>query len=147
MITVGQLLKSKSKDVWSIAPDDSVFDALKLMSEKGVGALPVVESGELVGIVSERDYARKIVLKGKSSRNTPVEAIMTKDVVTIDPTQKLNACMTMMTEKRIRHLPVCVGGEMVGIISIGDVLKEIIAEQGTFIQDLQNYIEGKGYGQ
>ncbi|MBN1993848.1 MAG: CBS domain-containing protein [Anaerolineae bacterium] len=148
MVTVKQLLKSKdSTEVWSAAPETSVFDALRLMSEKNVGALPVVEGTKLVGVISERDYARKVVLMGKSSLNTPVSEIMTPRVYCVHPAQKMAECMQLMTEKRVRHLPVLDDEQLVGIISIGDVLKEIISEQETYIKDLENYIDGRGYGQ
>ncbi|MBN1219408.1 MAG: CBS domain-containing protein [Anaerolineae bacterium] len=148
MVTVKQLLKSKgSSEVWSVTPDTSVYDALNLMNEKNVGALPVVEDGRLVGVISERDYARKVVLLGKSSLKTPVSKIMTPRVFFVEPHQKMTDCMEMMTQKRVRHLPVLDGGQLIGIISIGDVLKEIISAQETYIHDLENYIEGRGYGQ
>ena len=148
MISVKQLLKSKgSSEVWSVAPDASVYDALNLMSEKNVGALPVVEGEKLVGVISERDYARKVVLKKKSSLNTPVSEIMTPRVFSVQLGQKMTEAMTIMSEKRVRHIPVMDGDQLVGIISIGDVLKEIISAQETYIKDLENYIDGRGYGQ
>jgi CBS domain-containing protein len=148
MITVKQLLKSKgSSEVWSVAPDASVYDALNLMSEKNVGALPVVEGGKLVGVISERDYARKVVLKKKSSLNTPVSEIMTPRVFSVQLGQKMAEAMALMSEKRVRHIPVMDDDQLVGIISIGDVLKEIVAAQETYIKDLENYIDGRGYGQ
>lgn len=147
MITVKQVLQAKGyPETWTIAPDATVFDALKLLSEKGVGALPVVEGGKLVGILSERDYARKVILQGKSSLNTPVREIMTEKVISVDPEESMQACMELMTNMRVRHLPVLADGALIGVISIGDVLKEIITEQELFIRDLQNYIEGRGYG-
>ena len=148
MITVKQLLKSKgSSEVWSVAPDASVYDALNLMSEKNVGALPVVEGEKLVGVISERDYARKVILKEKSSLNTPVSDIMTPRVFSVQLGEKMTEAMALMSEKRVRHIPVMDGEQLVGIISIGDVLKEIIAAQETYIKDLENYIDGRGYGQ
>lgn len=147
MITVKQVLQGKGyPETWTISPDATVFEALKLLSEKRVGALPVVEAGKLVGILSERDYARKVILKGKSSLNTPVREIMTEEVITVEPEQSMQACMELMTNMRVRHLPVLDNTKLLGIISIGDVLKEIITEQELFIRDLQNYIEGRGYG-
>jgi CBS domain-containing protein len=147
MVTVKQLLKEKS-DVWTIGPEQTVYDALKMMSDKNIGALPVLEGGRLIGVISERDYARKVILKEKSSLKTPVKEIMTEKVVTIQPEQTVSECMQLMTDKRVRHLPVLdEQGRLVGLISIGDVVKEIIGEQKTFIQDLMNYIEGRGYGQ
>jgi CBS domain-containing protein len=148
MITVKQLLKSKgSSEVWSVAPDASVYDALNLMSEKNVGALPVVEGGKLVGVISERDYARKVVLKKKSSLHPPVSEIMTPRVFSVQLGQKMAEAMALMSEKRVRHIPVMDDDQLVGIISIGDVLKEIVAAQETYIKDLENYIDGRGYGQ
>lgn len=148
MITVKQLLKTKgSSEIWSIAPDALVYDALNLMSEKNVGALPVVEGEKLVGVISERDYARKVVLKKKSSLNTPVSEIMTPRVFSVQLGEKMTEAMALMSEKRVRHIPVMDGDQLVGIISIGDVLKEIISAQETYIKDLENYIDGRGYGQ
>jgi CBS domain-containing protein len=148
MITVQQVLKDKGySDVWTVSPAASVYDALKLMSDKNVGALPVIEAGKLVGIISERDYARKVILKGKSSLNTPVSEIMTQEVISVQPKQSMEECMSLMTQKRVRHLPVLADDQLMGIISIGDVLKEIISDQKAFIQSLQDYIEGRGYGQ
>lgn len=147
MITVKQVLQDKGyPETWTITPDDTVFDALKTLNEKAVGALPVVEEDKLIGIISERDYARKVILKGKSSLNTPVREIMTENVICVEPEQSMQQCMELMTVKRVRHLPVLEDGKLLGIISIGDVLKEIITEQESFIRDLQNYIEGRGYG-
>ena len=148
MITVKQLLKSKgSSEVWSVTPDASVYDALKLMSEKNVGALPVVEGGKLVGVISERDYARKVVLQGKSSLQTPVSEIMTPRVFSVQIGQKMTEAMAIMSEKRVRHIPIMDEDQLVGIISIGDVLKEIVSAQEMYIKDLENYIDGRGYGQ
>ena len=147
MITVKQVLRDKNyHEVWSISPEATVLDALKLMSEKEVGALPVLENGKLAGIISERDYARKVILRGKSSLSTPVSEIMTPRVIFVQPEQSMRECMDLMTDHRVRHLPVLEGERLTGIISIGDVLKEIISEQETFIDDLSNYIEGRGYG-
>ncbi len=148
MITVNQVLKTKGySDVWSITPDTPVYEALKMMSDKDVGALPVVKAGKLVGIISERDYARKVILKGKSSLNTPVSEIMTEEVISVDPEQSMEECMVLMTDKHVRHLPILVDDRLMGIISIGDVVKEIISDQKSFILSLQNYIAGTGYGQ
>ena len=146
MITVKQVLQDKGyPETWTITPEATVFDALKLLSEKRVGALPVIEGENLVGILSERDYARKVILQGKSSLNTPVREIMTEKVISVDPEESMQACMELMTNMRVRHLPVLADSKLIGIISIGDVLKEIITEQELFIRDLQNYIEGRGY--
>ena len=146
MITVKQVLQDKGyPETWAISPDATVYDALKLLSEKRVGALPVLEAEKLVGILSERDYARKVILKGKSSLNTPVREIMTEKVIAVHPEESIQECMEMMTNKRVRHLPVLADDKLIGIISIGDILKEIISEQEIFIRDLQDYIEGRGY--
>jgi len=141
-ITVRQLLLEKGPTVWTVDPDASVFDALQLMADKNVGALPVVAGGQLVGIFSERDYARKVILHGQASRETPVRAIMTSNVVTVSPDQDLSDCMRIMTDKRIRHLPVIEGGRQVGVLSIGDVMKAVLAEQEFLIGQLSSYIGG-----
>ncbi|MBI1965133.1 MAG: CBS domain-containing protein [Betaproteobacteria bacterium] len=140
MKTVRQLLQGKGKDIHSIGPDARVFDALKLMAEKEVGALVVLENGKLAGIISERDYARKVILLGKSSHDIPVREIMTGKVVTVQPGQTVEECMAIMTNKRIRHLPVTEGERLVGLLSIGDLVKEVIAEQEQTIQQLESYI-------
>ena len=142
MKSVRQLLQSKGYDVWSVSPGTSVLDALKLMAEKNIGALLVLESGRLVGIFSERDYARKVILKGKASHSTRVREIMSRKVVYVRPEQGMEDCMGLMTQKRIRHLPVMEGGELVGMISIGDVVKSIISEQEFTIRQLEQYISG-----
>lgn len=143
MKTVSDLLRVKGNQVWSIGPDATVYDALTLMAEKDVGALLVLDNvGQLVGILSERDYARKIVLKGKTSRETPVRAIMTGKVLWVRPDQTIEEIMALMTNKRIRHLPVLEEGRLVGVISIGDVVKAIISEQEFMIEQLANYITG-----
>jgi CBS domain-containing protein len=146
MKTVRDILKIKGYDVWSVDADSTVYDALVLMADKNVGALVVLEERKLAGIFSERDYARKVILKGKSSLNTPVKEIMTSAVYCVRPDQMIEDCMVLMTDKRIRHLPVLEDEQLVGIVSIGDVVKEIIAEQGITIQQLENYIVGSGYG-
>ncbi|EKT4482063.1 CBS domain-containing protein [Pseudomonas putida] len=145
MKTVEQILKTKSQHqtVYTIGPDDSVLDALKVLAEKNVGALPVVEGDQVVGIVSERDYARKLVLKGRSSAATPVREIMSEPVVTVTPGQKLDFCMNLMTERHLRHLPVVDNGKLLGLLSIGDLVKETITEQASLIQQLQQYIRGE----
>lgn len=143
MKTVSQLLQGKGNQVWSIGPDMLVIDALKLMAEKEVGALVVLEGKQVAGIVSERDYARKVALRGKSSLTTPVREIMTEKVVYIRPDQTVNDCMALMTNKRIRHLPVVEGDNLVGVISIGDVVKAVISEQEFIISQLENYITGR----
>lgn len=140
MKTISQLLQAKGREIHSIAPDTRVFDALKLMADKNVGALVVIESGRLAGIFSERDYARKVILLGKSSHDIPVREIMTGKVITVHPGQTVEECMALMTEKRIRHLPVTEGERLVGVLSIGDLVKEVIAEQEQTIKQLESYI-------
>jgi len=140
MKSVRQLLQAKGRDIHSIAPDARVFEALKLMAEKNVGALVVTESGKLAGIISERDYARKVRLHGKWSHDVPVREIMTEDVVTVDPSRTVEECMAIVTKERVRHLPVCDGDRLVGVISIGDLVKEVIAEQQETIKQLESYI-------
>jgi CBS domain-containing protein len=142
MLTVAQLLRVKGNAVWSIAPDATVYDALKLMAEKDVGALLVLEGQRLVGIISERDYARKVILKGRFSRDTLVREIMTGEVVGVRPEQSIEECMTLMTNRHIRHLPVIADEGLVGVISIGDVVKAIISDQASTIKDLEQYITG-----
>ena len=140
MTTVAMLLEKKNAGVLSVTPDSSVYDALKLMAEKGVGAVVVLDGERLAGILSERDYARKVVLLGKTSKDTPVRDIMTSKVVCIRPTNTVDECMALMTDKRIRHLPVLAEKHVVGVISIGDVVKETIAEQRFIIAQLEHYI-------
>ena len=143
MKTVVQLLRGKGHEVLSVSPETSVFEALEVMAEKNVGALLVVEGGRLAGIFSERDYARKVILKGKASREVPVREIMTSHVLYVRPDQTIEDCMALMTDKRVRHLPVLDGERLVGVISIGDVVKAIITEQKFIIEQLQNYITGR----
>ena len=140
MKTVAQLLRTKGQGVLSISPAIPVFEALQVMAEKNVGALLVLEGERLVGVFSERDYARKVILKGKSSKEIPVREIMSSHVVYIRPEQTIEDCMALMTDKRVRHLPVLDQERLVGVISIGDVVKAIIAEQEFLIEQLQNYI-------
>jgi len=140
MATVNQMLISKGNEVYTIAPDATVLDALRLMAEKDVGALIIMDGDTLTGIFSERDYARKIALQGKSSRTTPVWAVMTDEVVCVSPDLAADKCMAIMTDKRIRHLPVLDDGRVVGIISIGDVVKSIMADQQVLIRHLEDYI-------
>ncbi|MGH7404263.1 MAG: CBS domain-containing protein [Candidatus Methylomirabilales bacterium] len=142
MKTVRRVLEVKGRQAWSIQPDASVYDALTLMADKGVGALLVLDRGKLVGIISERDYARKVILKGKSSLETPVRDIMTPKVICVRPEQTIEECMALMTDKHIRHLPVVVGDEVVGVISIGDLVKAVIAEKDFMIKQLEDYITG-----
>jgi CBS domain-containing protein len=139
---VKDLLSRKGYDVWSVGPDTPVFDAIGLMAEKEVGALVVLEGDRLVGLISERDYARKLVLWGRSSRETPVRDVMTSRVFGVRPEQTIEECMALMTDKRIRHLPVMDDGELIGVVSIGDLVKAIIADQQFIIEQLENYISG-----
>jgi CBS domain-containing protein len=140
--TVKQILDTKGYAVWTIHPQESVFAAIQRMAEKEVGALVVLEGDALVGIVSERDYARKVILKGRLSHETAVQDIMTTQVICAGMDQSIEECMTIMTEKRIRHLPVLDGEQLVGMISIGDLVKTIIAEQQFMIEQLEHYISG-----
>ena len=142
MQTVRDILKAKGTDVWRVEPDATVFDALKRMAEKEVGALVVMQGEQVVGLISERDYARKIILHGRASPTTLVKEIMTTPVVYIHRDQAIEECMSLMTEKRIRHLPVLEGGKLVGIISIGDIVKSIIADQQFIIEQLVRYVSG-----
>ncbi len=142
MKTVRRLLQSKGFTIWSVAPTDSVYDAIALMAEKDVGAVVVVENGKLVGIISERDYAQKVVLKGKSSKDTPVSEIMTTKVLYVRPDQTVDDCMALMTERHLRHLPVVDGEELIGIVSIRDVVKDVISHREFLIEQLENYITG-----
>ncbi len=142
MKLVQHLLDSKGRDVLSIAPSSSVLDAIKLMAEKGIGALVVMDGDSLVGIVTERDYARKVILKGRSSIETPVRDIMSADVLTTTADQTVDSCMNMMTQKHIRHLPVVEGEQLAGLVSIGDLVKAVIADQREEIEQLEHYISG-----
>lgn len=142
MITVGHILQQKGHDIWHTSPDALVIDALKLMAEKEVGSLLVLQEGKLVGIISERDYARKVILKGKSSLDTPVSQIMTEKVICVRPENTIEECMALITEKHIRHLPVLVDDRVIGVVSIGDVVKAEIAEKDFLIKQLENYITG-----
>ena len=145
MKTAAQLLKLKvmqNQQVHSIAPDQMVYEALKMMAEKNVGALPVIEDGQVVGVISERDYARKVVLQGRSSVGTPVRAIMSAPVVTADSQQSIDRCMMVMTNSHLRHLPVVEGDQLIGLLSIGDLVKEAIVEQADLIRQLEHYIRG-----
>jgi len=142
MIAVRDILQRKGNQVWSVAPDSTVYDALMLMAEQNVGALLVLDGEKIVGIFSERDYARKIILKGKASKETSVEEIMTSEVTTVHPAQFVEECMALMTDKRIRHLPVLEGEKLAGLISIGDVVKAIISDREFIIKQLESYITG-----
>lgn len=142
MTIVRNLLESKGGHVWSIDPEATVFDAITLMAEKGIGALVVMSGDQVVGMLSERDYARKVLLKGRASRTTPVRDIMSQEVVFAAPDQNVEQCMNIMTDKRIRHLPVLDDGKVVGLVSIGDLVKAIITEQQETIEHLESYIRG-----
>ena len=135
----GILALKKTAAVWSIGPNATVIDAIRLMDEKNVGALPVVDNGKLVGIVSERDYTRKVFLKGRSSDQTPVREIMTGELVTVSPRDGVTECMRIITEKRVRHLPVLEGADLVGILSIGDLLNWLVSAQKATIDNLERY--------
>ena len=140
MTFVTEVLKTKGSDVWTIAADASVYEALLEMADKNVGALMVVEGGQLLGVFSERDYARKVILHGKASKDTLVSEIMSPEVISVSPEQTIGACMELMTHRRVRHLPVLEEGRLIGVISMGDVVKAIISEQEFAIQQLQQYI-------
>lgn len=142
MVTIKQLLNTKGQDVWSVSPDASVYEAMEIMADKGVGALVVLENDKLSGIITERDYARKVVLKERVSKQTRVEEIMTKEVLYAQPGHTVEQCLAIMTEKRTRHLPVLDGDKLVGIVSIGDLVKAVIAEQQHVIEQLEHYISG-----
>ena len=142
MTTVQQLLDEKGHDVWSVGPDESVFDAIQKMATKDAGSLVVMEDGKPIGIFTERHYARDVVLKGKSSPTTPVRDIMATHVVCVWPGQTVEECMAVMTENRIRHLPVLEDGRLVGLVSIGDLVKNIIAQQKFTIEQLEHFITG-----
>jgi predicted transcriptional regulator len=133
------LAHKKASTVWSIGPNAMVFDAIQLMDEKNVGALPVVDNKTLVGVVSERDYTRKIIVKGRSSKDTPVSDIMTKELLTVNPRDSVADCMRIMTEKRVRHLPVLEGTKLVGILSIGDVVNWLMSAQKAALDNLERY--------
>jgi len=147
MLRVKHLLANKGRDVWSIAPANSVYQSIEMMALNEVGALVVLdETNRLIGIISERDYARKVILQGKSSKNTSVAEIMTNDVITIDEEMKVSDCMEVMTNRRVRHLPVLNGTELVGMISLGDLVKSIISEQDFKIEQLERYVRGEEAG-
>ena len=143
MTTVRQLLDQKGRNIWSIHPDATVFDAVAKMAEKDIGSLVVMEGDEIVGIITERHYARNVVLKGKTSPETPVRDIMERQVVIVQPEQSVDQCMAVMTEQRVRHLPVFEGKKPIGILSIGDLVKSIIGDQKFIIIQLEQYIHGE----
>ncbi len=144
-ITVKQVLRSKGHDFWYVDPEVTAYDALEIMAAKNVGALLVIDHGQLVGVFSERDYARKVILKGKSSKNTSVRELMTSPPICIEPEKSIRECMVVMTRNHIRHVPVVDKGLLIGLVSIGDVVNAIISEQEAAIQDLENYIAGTEY--
>ena len=143
MTSIQQLLESKGSEFWSTTPDASVYEALQLLAEKNIGALVVLQNEELAGVVSERDYARKVVLSEKTSIETPVKEIMTEEVITIGAETTVDEAMALMTDKHIRHLPVVEGGTVVGIVSIGDLVKAAIADREFTINQMEKYISGK----
>ena len=137
---VSQILKTKGNKIWSIAPQETAYKALQLMSEKNLGAVLVIDKGKVVGIFTERDYARKVILKGKSSKTTNVSELMTKEVLYVDPGTSVEDCMSLMTEKRVRHLPVMEKRHLVGVVTQGDVVKQLIADQKFENEELERYI-------
>ena len=142
MHTIRQILAEKGDEIWSVSPDDTVLDAIRQMAERGVGALVVMQDGQLKGMFSERDYARKIILAGKSSRETYVSDIMTADVITISPLATADEGLALMTRKRFRHLPVVEDDQMIGLVSIGDLVNAVIGDQQQLIEQLERYVSG-----
>lgn len=140
MLTLQAFLAQSRRDVWSVGPDQTVWEALELMAARNIGAVPVLEDGVLTGIFSERDYARRVELKGLQTRQTHVRDVMTQQLISVHPGQKIDECMQIMTEHRVRHLPVIDQGKLVGLVSIGDVVSVMIKEQRTLIEQLQHYI-------
>ncbi len=144
MLKVMDVLKSKDNDIWSVSPQETAYKALEIMADKNIGALLVIDEGQLIGIFSERDYARRVILKGKSSKETNVGELMSSPVFSINPEKSIEECMALMTAARSRHMPVMEAGKLVGLITIGDVVSVIIANQKIEIDDLKNYVTG-GY--
>ena len=143
MTTVRHILEDKGRQVWFVRPGDKVFDAIKMMADKDVGSLVVLDGSEIVGIVTERHYARNVFLKGRASPRTRVDDIMERNVVCVGPDQSIEECMALMTTKRLRHLPVIEHGELLGIVSIGDLVKSIISDREFVIKQLEHYIHGR----
>lgn len=142
MTKLQRLLDDKGSSVWSVHPDDTVLDAIKLLAQKDIGALIVIENDKPVGIFTERDYARKVYLRGKSSLDTAVREIMVSPVICVSPDQSVNECLALMTEKRFRHLPVVIDGRLVGMVSIGDLVKSVIDDQKFEIEQLEHFVHG-----
>ena len=143
--TIDTILKHKTSEIWTIPPEKTVFEAIEMMAEKNIGALMVTASGKLVGVISERDYARKVALKGKSSKETPVGDIVSMPVIVVSPTHTVDECLRIMTENRVRHLPVIDGDKILGVISIGDLVNWVISAQDVAIKQMENYIAGNYY--
>ena len=141
--TVGTILKRKGNEIWSVRPEQTVYEAIEMMADKGVGALLVMSNGKLAGIISERDYARKVILQGRSSRTTVIREIMTSRVISVSPGDAVDECMELMTRNRIRHLPIMEDERVIGIVSIGDLVKWLVSEQEETIEHLHNYISAK----
>ena len=140
--TVQHLLQAKGAEVWSVSPESTVYEALQVMAEKDVGAVLVLEQGKLVGVFSERDYARRVILEGRSSKTAPVRDLMARDVLSVGPDELIEDCMKLMTEKHVRHLPVMKNDQLAGIITIGDVVKKMISDQDFTIHQLERFITG-----
>lgn len=145
MTTVNQILKNRTSEVWTISPEATVYDAIALMAEKNIGALPVVENEQLVGIFSERDFARRVELKGRSTTETRIRDVMTENVICITASQKIEECMQIMADKHIRHLPVQENNKLVGMVTIRDVIKIILKQKEATIRELEGYIRNGGY--
>ena len=143
-ITVKQLLDKKGNEIHAVSPDATVFDAIKLMSERGVGALLVMQDDQLTGVISERDYTRKVILKGRSSTSTTVQEIMTSNIITLAPDNNIDQCMALMNENQIRHLPIVENGRVMGVVTIMDVIKNILSEKEFIIEQMESYIAGSG---